>query len=373
MKNKSRNIVLFFLIIILSIFFIILNYCVLSEKKYLKKEFIDDFKRIGDDRGRFFNLLLNESNSNPDNEQIMVDYKKDIKFLFFGDLMLDRNVKNKINKYSLDYLLEELKNTNFTEGYDIVACNLEGAVSDGGQHYRPDNLYDFAFSPEIVSQLKEYSFNYLSVANNHLSDQGSKGIEETYKNLSSENFYYSGCRDAFLSPTTTSTIISWGDPMPILNEDNCSDIILKINGQKIAMLSISAVYQEIDQEEILSRIKKLKAESDWLIVNSHIGIEYQTLSNKKQKDLYRAMIDTGADAIIGHHPHVSQEYEIYKGKPIFYSLGNFIFDQYFSAETQSGLAVALIFKVDKSIEFDVYKTKTEGSKLIEIIKIEKTL
>jgi len=373
MKNKYLNIILLFLIIILSIFFIIFNFYVINEKKYLKKEMIDDFKRIGDDRGRFLSLLLNENDSYPDNEQVMTDYTKEIKFLFFGDLMLDRNVKNKIDKYGLDYLLEELKNTNFTYGYDVIACNLEGTVSDGGQHYLPDNLYDFAFAPELISQLKNYYFNYLSVANNHLSDQGNRGIEETYKNLSSENFYYSGCRDAFLSPSTTSTVISWGDSMPILNEANCSDIILKINGQKVAMLSISAVYEEIDQEEILNRIKKLKSESDWLIVNSHIGIEYQTLSSKKQRDLYRAMIDAGADAIIGHHPHVAQEYEIYKEKPIFYSLGNFIFDQYFSAETQSGLAIALIFKVDKSIDFNVYQIRTEGSKLIEIIKIEKTL
>ncbi len=177
MKNKYR-IILLFLIIVLSIFFIILNFYVLSEKKYLKKEIIDDFKRISDDRGRFFNLLLNENDSYPDNEQVMVDYKKEIKFLFFGDLMLDRNVKNKIDKYGLDYLLDKLKSDNFTESYDIVACNLEGAVSDGGQHYRPDNLYDFAFAPKLISQLKKYNFNYLSVANNHLSDQGSKGIQK---------------------------------------------------------------------------------------------------------------------------------------------------------------------------------------------------
>jgi poly-gamma-glutamate synthesis protein (capsule biosynthesis protein) len=73
----------------------------------------------------------------------------------------------------------------------------------------------------------------------------------------------------------------------------------------------------------------------------HWGEEYRDVSNKRQQTLGRALIDAGADVIIGHHPHVVEEIELYRGKPIFYSLGNFIFDQYFSKETQEGLAVKI--------------------------------
>ena len=84
------------------------------------------------------------------------------------------------------------------------------------------------------------------------------------------------------------------------------------------------------------------------------------------------MVDSGADIIIGHHPHVIQNYEIYKERPIFYSLGNFIFDQYFSAETQEGLAIKIILSDEKEgtkIASEVYKIKTKGSKIEEISKM----
>ena len=73
----------------------------------------------------------------------------------------------------------------------------------------------------------------------------------------------------------------------------------------------------------------------------HWGQEYQIKSSVFQQKLARKIIDSGADLIIGHHPHVVQEIEIYNNKLIFYSLGNFVFDQYFSEQTQQGLAVAL--------------------------------
>ena len=78
-----------------------------------------------------------------------------------------------------------------------------------------------------------------------------------------------------------------------------------------------------------------------MIVFLHWGEEYQLISSSSQRKLAHSLIDAGADLIIGSHPHVVQEIEKYKGKLIFYSLGNFIFDQYFSRETQKGLAVSL--------------------------------
>jgi poly-gamma-glutamate synthesis protein (capsule biosynthesis protein) len=81
------------------------------------------------------------------------------------------------------------------------------------------------------------------------------------------------------------------------------------------------------------------------------------------------MVDAGADIIVGHHPHVIQNYEVYKGKPIFYSLGNFIFDQYFSKETQEGLAVAVSVKGEE-IKSDVYMIKTKGSEIAEILSLD---
>ena len=125
-----------------------------------------------------------------------------LRMMFFGDLMLDRHVGEKIDKYGLDYLLGKLNEGEFTSGYDLVGANLEGATTNNGSHYLPDNAYDFAFSPSLISELKKYNFNFFSLANNHLSDQGKKGIDETYKNLSDIQFNYVGCFDAYLSSST---------------------------------------------------------------------------------------------------------------------------------------------------------------------------
>ncbi len=373
MTDKYKKIFLIFLVLLLSVFLVALNFFILSQKKYIAENVIGDFEKITEDHGDVVSLLLNKNNEATTTSAIATS--SDIKLLFFGDLMLDRNVKTKIAKNGLDSLLSELKTDNFTSGYNIVACNLEGAVTDGGEHYNPINAYDFAFAPDLVNQLKDYNFNYFNLANNHLSDQGVLGIEQTYKNLSNSNFYYSGCLDATLSNSSSSALVNvkLGETMPTLTTDNCSDIILEIQGQKIAMVGVSAVYKEIDAKKLIERIKILKENSNWVIVNFHSGVEYKTKSNSNQQNLYHQIIDAGADVIIGHHPHVAQEYEVYNGKPIFYSLGNFIFDQYFSAETQAGLAVSLILKADNSIYFDVYNIKTGASKITEITKIEKPL
>lgn len=368
MSQRRKNIFLIFLLLALGVLLMSLNLFFWQQKKYIREEVFGSREKIVDDRGGFLKALLLNSESFSGNEEVMSDYRQEVSWLFFGDLMLDRNVKTKIDQGGLSSLLAELKNDDWVYNYDLVAGNLEGAVSDEGRHYAPANAYDFAFSPELISQLKDYNFSYFNLANNHLSDQGSLGIEETYRNLSRLGFYYSGCRDAVFSNSSSSPIteISWGEAMPELNENNCSDIILKIKGQKIALLSLSAVYADLDWTKVLDRVKLLKANSDWLIINSHLGFEYQTVAGAKQRDLYHQMIESGADAIIGHHPHVVQEYEVYQGKPIFYSLGNFIFDQYFSAETQAGLAVGLKLSPDQSLSFDVYDLSAVGSRITAI-------
>lgn len=373
-KRPILVVILAFLALIL----LIINILALVERNRLKMGFgggqsiEQNFSNDNRNSGFFANRKSNINNNEEANFPLVDQKKYPLRFLFFGDLMLDRHVGEKIQKYGLDYLLENLMKDDFISGYDIVSANLEGAVTSGGQHYPPNNLYDFAFSPDIINQLKKYNFNFFNLANNHFSDQGLKGENETFQNLSDLGFYYSGCRDAYLSNLSDlSEVVNveMGQGMPVLSSDNCSSIILEVRGVKIVFLGFSIVYKEIEKNKIMEQIKKLKEVSDFVIVNVHFGTEYQTQANNYQKVLAREMIDFGADVIIGHHPHVSQNYEIYQGKPIFYSLGNFVFDQYFSAETQSGLAVGLDIKEDKSIDFSVYKIKTAGSRIEEIIKM----
>ncbi len=290
---------------------------------------------------------------------------QEIRLLFFGDLMLDRHVGEIIERNSLDSLLSKLNEEEFTHNYDIVAANLEGAVTNEGAHFEPHNIYDFAFKPEIVAQLKNYGFNFFSVANNHVADQGIRGIEETYQNLSDLNFNYLGCQD--------SSFFVDNNNLPSFNSKlslhNCSARLMEVKGHKIIFLAFSIVYGVIDEAEIIRQIESLRDEVDWLIVLPHWGIEYQNKAAPSQERLAKKMIEAGADAIIGSHPHVIQNYEVYQNKPIFYSLGNFIFDQYFSIETQEGLAVSLTFNKNTYPQFHIYKIKTRSSKIESIEQI----
>lgn len=105
---------------------------------------------------------------------------------------------------------------------------------------------------------------------------------------------------------------------------------------------------QLDLEKVREKIKEIQAKNDIIVISMHWGEEYKLRSNFQQQKLGRALIDAGADLIVGHHPHVIQEIEKYKHGWIAYSLGNFIFDQWFSEETMQGLILEVKIK-DKNI------------------------
>lgn len=270
---------------------------------------------------------------------------KPIRMLFFGDMMLDRHVGERIKKYGLDYIFEKLASSteeNFFLDYDLIGCNLEGAVTNNGAYYNPIMSYDFAFAPDLIEQLKKYNFNFFNLANNHFADQGERGIIETRNNLDEIGINYSGCKDGKI-----------GD---------CSYKILNIANKKIGIAGFSMVYGKFDIEKTNNIARQLASTTDWVIVNIHWGAEYEHQFNKIQQKTAHNLIDAGADIIIGHHPHVVQGIEAYKNKLIFYSLGNFIFDQYFSRDTQAGLAVEINI-TDNNIQFFLYPIKSKQSQV----------
>jgi len=180
-----------------------------------------------------------------------------------------------------------------------------------------------------MSELKKYNFNFFDIANNHITDQGTKGLSETRRNLTQLGFNYSGSADAQV--------------------DDNSLYIKKIKDQNVAFVGLSMVYHEVDLAKAKALIKDAQSKADLVVVNLHWGKEYQLQFNDKQQTLAHSLIESGADLIIGTHPHVVQGMEVYQGKPIFYSLGNFIFDQYWSVETQRELALGIDWQTDRLV------------------------
>ncbi|HTW96665.1 MAG TPA: CapA family protein, partial [Candidatus Methylomirabilis sp.] len=206
----------------------------------------------------------------------------------------------------------------------------------------PLEAYDFAFNPALVKELTKYNFNYFNIANNHLADQGKNGIIETEKNLSSLGFNFAGCPDREV-----------GD---------CTSKIVEINGKKIGLTGASMVYGALDENLLINKVKALASSTDLVIAQMHWGIEYQHEPAANQIALAHKLIDAGADIVIGHHPHVVGGLEIYQGKPIFYSLGNFVFDQYFSLDTQEELGVKIAI-ADNNFQINLLPIKSEASRL----------
>ena len=256
------------------------------------------------------------------NNQQNIEEIKLINILFVGDIMLDRKVEAQMEKNGFTYPFEKI--TSFLKENDYVFGNLEGSISKNPTKFSLSAM-TFAFSDKVVQPLKLSNFGILSLANNHTLNMYLDGLEETKTILGQAE-------------------IDWvGDPVACSN-----DYIVKGD---LIFSAFNTTFSECKEDGIISIIAKIKKENPgkFLIVSMHWGEEYKTESSQAQKNLAHKIIDSGADLIIGHHPHVVQEFEKYKDKMIFYSLGNFIFDQYFSAETQEELGVRLEIYGDKII------------------------
>jgi poly-gamma-glutamate synthesis protein (capsule biosynthesis protein) len=188
-----------------------------------------------------------------------------------------------------------------------------------------------------------------------------------------------------------------GDPLSG-SSDNLDSSFSKDN---ITFLAFNQIFPfVVKEEEIIKTIKTVKSSNpdNFLIVSMHWGEEYKLINSPTQQKLAHKIIEAGAGLIIGHHPHVVQNIEKYQGKLIFYSLGNFIFDQYFSSDTQQGLTVGIeiypdrlicrlfplqinlslpvLMEQNKASEFLIQLAKRSDDKLVDeikdgIIKIER--
>lgn len=236
-----------------------------------------------------------------------------------GDIMLDRNVHKKtqtVGEGNYDFPFLQLGIS--TLQYDFRIGNLEGPITNNKSIVSPNNL-SFTFSPNYLKALKN-NLDIVSLANNHTHNFGRDGLVQTHNYLDATGIKY------------------FGDPY---NTTSSMSLIIEKNNIKIGLVGFSQLIG-YGFEDYITEIKNLRSQVDYLIAMPHWGIEYNnTNPGSVQKRQAHEIIDAGADIIIGTHPHVIQPIEEYNDKLIFYSLGNFIFDQYFSPETMRGLTVGL--------------------------------
>jgi len=261
-----------------------------------------------------------------------------VKILAVGDIMLGRYVETLMNNNGVDYPFEAIR--GFLEQGDLVFGNLEGPVLTNHRQ-TPNGSTVFSFLPRVVDVLRNNHFDIVSIANNHTFDRGVAGYIETRNYLASGNVDFVG------HPRDEGFEYGWSEIM---------------NGRRIVFVAFNeAVNSYFDLERAVSTVRAYASDKEAYVVASiHWGLEYQPTSYWKQQDIAHRFVDAGADLVIGHHPHVVQEIEEYNDALIFYSLGNFVFDQYWSKETQEGLAFVLELSDDEE-KFSFYPIDLSGS------------
>lgn len=243
--------------------------------------------------------------------------EKPITLFFTGDIMLGRDVETHMNSFGLEYPFQNV--SNLLKSYDITIGNFEGVVSE--EHIQtPSMTFRFSIKEEHLQQVQIEGFDIVSLANNHSFDYGTPALAYTRTLCAKYG------------------IICAGTPSQI---DEYSLVIKKIGTKKIGIIFIQIVTAALDTDRLEEVLDALASQTDYQYAYVHWGDEYILVHNDAQEVLAKTLIDNGIDAVIGHHPHVVQDISFYKDKPIFYSLGNFIFDQYFSDDVQEGLGVSL--------------------------------
>lgn len=255
------------------------------------------------------------------------DKPPEIKLAFVGDIMMDRGVKKMADIYGEGDLSYITKRLEFPDDLDIVFGNLEGPASDVGRDL--NNKYSFRMNPSAVEVLADTGFSVLSVANNHAGDWGRDAFVDTLDNLEEAGILATGGGHDINNAGTPAVIETNGLSVAFLGFSDVGPDWMQVNNSEAGILNANS-------DNFDEYIVNAAENSDILVVSFHFGSEYQKEPSDRQKYLARRAIDLGADIVAGHHPHVTQPVEKYRGGLIAYSLGNFIFDQDFSQETMEG-------------------------------------
>lgn len=198
--------------------------------------------------------------------------------------------------YGSDYFFQNVK--SYLEKDDLSIVNFEGTLTTS--ETRADKEYAFKADPEYASILTSGSVEAANLANNHSSDYGAQSYTDTQNALKNAG------------------ITTFG---------NDETAVIDIKGIKVGLVGIYELDTHLEcRTQLVTNINKVKEEgANLIIVNFHWGNEKETTPDSNQTTLARAAIDAGADLVVGHHPHVLQGMDVYNGRTIFYSLGNFCF------------------------------------------------
>lgn len=253
------------------------------------------------------------------------DPAKLVTILATGDVVPGRSVNYQATKFN-DFTWSWKNVADFTKAADLTYINFEVPLVVGCPV--TNEGMNFCGDPKQVQGLDAGGVDVANLANNHSGDHGTAGITSTQKILGENGISFTG----------TGQIL-----------------YKEVKGVKFAFLGFNDITSVVNPapattSAVVDLVKEARAKSDVVIVGFHWGVEYTSQPTTRQKELAHLAIDSGADLILGNHPHWIQPVEIYKGKVITYAHGNFIFDQMWSPETEQGVVGKYTFYENQLVD-----------------------
>lgn len=238
-----------------------------------------------------------------------------MKLLLVGDLSIQsRAAKKEWNATQLMRSFDGVRSLSKECDHSIV--NLESPVTDSEIRIAKDG--PTLKNPEVVFDIIKFcGFDTVTLANNHLKDFGSKGVTDTIERCNESNILFVGAGKNIEKAREHIIYEKEGIRIGLLNVCEHESSIAKFFSPGAAPYDLTNLFYDIEH---------LRGLVDKVIVIIHGGCEHYPLPTPRMKREYRLLIDFGADVIVNHHQHCYSGYEIYKGRPIFYGLGNFFFD-----------------------------------------------
>ncbi|URW85013.1 CapA family protein [Blautia wexlerae] len=229
----------------------------------------------------------------------------------------DTSLNAYYENYGADYFLQNVKDIFSTD--DLTIANFEGTLTDSDE--REDKTFAFKAPASYASILTGGSVEAVNTANNHSHDYGEQSFDDTLAALDDAGIVHFGYDET---------------------------AVMDVKGIKVGLVGIYELYDHLEREQQLKdNIAKVKADGAQLIVVIfHWGNETETVPDSNQTTLGRIAIDEGADLVCGHHPHVLQGIETYKGRNIVYSLGNFCFGGNSSPSDMDTMIYQQTFTID---------------------------
>jgi len=291
------------------------------------------FLAFGFSRTSFF---PKKSKSIPQPQPIPTKKPTSWTLLLTGDIIPARDVNYQmVVRNDFTWPLKEI--SPVLKEADLTFINLESPLI---QNCQPTTEgMTFCGDQRFLQALLQSGVDVVTLANNHSLNYGWEGLAET---------------EALL---TQAGIKTTGFTNEVQDQNQSKFAVKDLSNLKVGFLGFNSVTQTIDLDQVANQVRQAKQKSDLLIVAFHWGAEYvfepapDPFHGYDPKLIGPQLIDWGADIVVGNHPHWHQTIEWYKGKPIFYALGNTVFDQEWSLETKRGILVKLHFQ-DKNLQKD---------------------